>query len=435
MGADGDRAARGPRLPARRRRPAGSRASRPAWPRSARRWAPPSSAGTSWRRRAGQRVRRPLGDRAGRPRRAAAGAALGGAARGRGGARGPARVGGVRPGRAPARLQQPDGRRRPRTAGRRRRTRPDRPPRTPGPPRCATSATGCWPTPGTSRRDSRRGRRPGPGGARARLPRAGRPAAAGRRPRSGADPLAWVLTGGEDHALVATFPADASAARGVDGDRRGAGRRARSPGCSWTGSRRRTWSRAVGRGGSGACPLRLRRLRDGAPVTLRRACPTTTRWRRTWSAGSSRSTSQRYGGPDEAVGRPRRVRAARGAVPRRRGRTACRPAAAPGGRYAAGRRRDQAGLRGAGVPPARAGAGDRGRAGGAAPPRPGTGPWCSTPATEQPEALALYADAGLPARARATGCTRARRDAVFLGKDLPRTPASGRGTEERSWAS
>jgi thiamine-monophosphate kinase len=25
----------------------------------------------------------------------------------------------------------------------------------------------------------------------------------------GEDPMAWVLTGGEDHALVATFPADA----------------------------------------------------------------------------------------------------------------------------------------------------------------------------------------------------------------------------------
>ena len=38
----------------------------------------------------------------------------------------------------------------------------------------------------------------------------------------GVDPLHWLLTGGEDHALAATFPRR-RAARGLDADRRGRG--------------------------------------------------------------------------------------------------------------------------------------------------------------------------------------------------------------------
>ena len=66
--------------------------------------------------------------------------------------------------------------------------------------------------------DSRVVARPGP-----RRAGAGLPGAAGPLQQVGAalgvDPMAWVLTGGEDHALVATFPPARRAPRGVDGDR------------------------------------------------------------------------------------------------------------------------------------------------------------------------------------------------------------------------
>ena len=52
----------------------------------------------------------------------------------------------------------------------------------------------------------------------------------------------------------------------------------------------------------------------------------------------------------------------------------------------------------------------------------------------QPEALALYADLGY-SPVPGYGVYACSPGAVFLGKDLPRTPASGEGTEERSWAS
>ena len=49
----------------------------------------------------------------------------------------------------------------------------------------------------------------------------------------GVDPMSWVLAGGDDHALAATFPGTRAAAGAVDGDRpgrprsrRGGGRRA-----------------------------------------------------------------------------------------------------------------------------------------------------------------------------------------------------------------
>ena len=38
---------------------------------------------------------------------------------------------------------------------------------------------------------------------------------------TGADPASFVLGGGDDHALLATFPAGVGAARGLDGHRRG----------------------------------------------------------------------------------------------------------------------------------------------------------------------------------------------------------------------
>jgi GNAT superfamily N-acetyltransferase len=52
----------------------------------------------------------------------------------------------------------------------------------------------------------------------------------------------------------------------------------------------------------------------------------------------------------------------------------------------------------------------------------------------QPEAIALYADLGY-SPVPGYGVYACSPGAVFLGKDLPPTPASGEGTEERSWAS
>ena len=52
----------------------------------------------------------------------------------------------------------------------------------------------------------------------------------------------------------------------------------------------------------------------------------------------------------------------------------------------------------------------------------------------QPEALALYADLGY-SPVPGYGVYACSPGAVFLGKDLPSTPATGEGTEERSWAS
>jgi len=52
----------------------------------------------------------------------------------------------------------------------------------------------------------------------------------------------------------------------------------------------------------------------------------------------------------------------------------------------------------------------------------------------QPEAIALYADLGY-SPVPGYGVYACSPGAVFLGKDLPPTPASGEETEERSWAS
>jgi len=52
----------------------------------------------------------------------------------------------------------------------------------------------------------------------------------------------------------------------------------------------------------------------------------------------------------------------------------------------------------------------------------------------QPEAIALYTDLGY-SPVPGYGVYACSPGAVFLGKDLPPTPASGEGTEERSWAS
>ena len=52
----------------------------------------------------------------------------------------------------------------------------------------------------------------------------------------------------------------------------------------------------------------------------------------------------------------------------------------------------------------------------------------------QPEAIALYTDLGY-VPVPGYGVYACSPGAVFLGKDLPPTPASGEGTEERSWAS
>ena len=203
---------------------------------------------------AGQRRRRPLGDGAGRPGRPGAGAAVGRAARGRGGAGRPAGLVGVRARRAAAGLHQPDrGRGRAPAARSAVRGRPGRR-RCRSARRCATSATGCWPTPGTS---------PPTAGSSWTwtVPRWSGRAWSRRAPLQqvgsalGVDPMAWVLTGGEDHALVATFPAARGPAGGLDRDRRGAHRpRAGRPGerlaAADVGARGRG-------GGSRACPLRL----------------------------------------------------------------------------------------------------------------------------------------------------------------------------------
>ena len=45
----------------------------------------------------------------------------------------------------------------------------------------------------------------------------------------GRDHLEWALTGGDDHALAATFPHGTRAAAGLDGDRRGQRRAAAFP--------------------------------------------------------------------------------------------------------------------------------------------------------------------------------------------------------------
>ena len=52
----------------------------------------------------------------------------------------------------------------------------------------------------------------------------------------------------------------------------------------------------------------------------------------------------------------------------------------------------------------------------------------------QPEAIALYTDLGY-SPVPGYGVYACSPGAVFLGKDLPPTPASGEETEERSWAS
>ena len=52
----------------------------------------------------------------------------------------------------------------------------------------------------------------------------------------------------------------------------------------------------------------------------------------------------------------------------------------------------------------------------------------------QPEAIALYTDLGY-SPVPGYGVYACSPGAVFLGKDLPPAPASGEGTEERSWAS
>jgi GNAT superfamily N-acetyltransferase len=52
----------------------------------------------------------------------------------------------------------------------------------------------------------------------------------------------------------------------------------------------------------------------------------------------------------------------------------------------------------------------------------------------QPEAIALYTDLGY-SPVPGYGVYACSPGAVFLGKDLPPTPGSGEGTEERSWAS
>ena len=196
---------------------------------------------------AGQRRRRPVGDRAGRPGRPGPGAALRRPPGRRRRRRRPAGVVGVRAGRAAPRVQQPARRRRrappshPAVRGRpgRRRRRRDRDVRRQR--RAARRRSGTWPpTAGWSstwtgpRSCGRAWSRP------ARCSRWAR--------RSGADPLAWVLTGGEDHALVATFPPRRRAA--ARGGRRSArcARAAKRPGVLVDGE---PAADVVARGGSG----------------------------------------------------------------------------------------------------------------------------------------------------------------------------------------
>ena len=67
----------------------------------------------------------------------------------------------------------------------------------------------------------------------------------------GVDPMAWVLTGGEDHALVATFSAAGRRCRraGRRSGRYAAGRGGRA--CSWTGGPAADVVQAVGAEGAG----------------------------------------------------------------------------------------------------------------------------------------------------------------------------------------
>ena len=103
---------------------------------------------------------------------------------------------------------------------------------------------------------------------------------------------------------------------------------------------------------------------------------------------------QRYGGPRRRRRRARRSSSRRAGSSWSPRSTASRPAAVPGGCSSPGVAEIKRVYVEPGVPPPRAGAGDRRRAGGRRRARPGTGRSCSTPATEQPEALALYAELG-----------------------------------------
>ena len=410
--------------PARRPpRRAGWRASRPGSPRSARPSGPPSSAATSWRRRPTAPSVVLSVTALGRPRRPGAGAALGRAARRRGGAS-PGRLGWAACGLAvlrrgfssplavvvgappahPAVRGRAGRRRRRGHVDVRRQRRAARRPR-------------------ARRRGQPGGRRPGPGGAGAHLPGTGRARCSRSRSALGADPLAWVLTGGEDHALVATFPAGRPAARGMDGDRRGAGPAAGRRGCSWTACRRRTSSAAIGAEGAGMSTsaepcATARRSRCGR-------CPTTTRWRSHLVGRVQQEYVDRYGGRDAARRRPGGVpAAARGCSSSPRW-PACRPAAARGGRYPPG------GARSSGSTSSR-------RSGGAALAQlivaalersaaaAGHRRSSSTPATGSPRRWRSTRDLGYTP-VPATGSTPARPDAVFLGKDLRSDTASGEG--------
>ena len=205
--------------------------------------------------------------------------------------------------------------------------------------------------------------------------------------------------------------------RGVRGRRAGRGRRARRSARRERGMS--TSAEAAVPGCATARRSRLRALPYDDPVA---AGP--------GRAGSSRSTSQRYGGRDEAVVDPAEFVPPAGALPRRRGGRRARPAAAPGGRCRAGRRRDQAGLRRAGVPPARAGAADRGRARGAA--RRAAGHRSRRAQHRRPAARGAGAVRATSATGRcpATACTPARRArcswARICASDDPRSGPTGR---------
>ena len=190
----------------------------------------------------------------------------------------------------------------------------------------------------------------------------------------GGDPLAWVLTGGEDHALVATFPARTALPVGwtaIGAVRR----RADGPGSGSTASRPRTSPRrsvrrgpAMSTSADGRWPraaavrvgLRPCGLRRPAGAVPGRAGPAGVRARAT-AAGTRRSStppsSSRRAGlflVAEVDGVPAGCGAWRA--------------------HAAGRGGDQARVRRAGVPASRAGAAAHGGAGGAARPRPATAP-------------------------------------------------------------
>ena len=218
--------------------------------------------------------------------------------------------------------------------------------------RCATSATGCSPTSGTW---------PPTAGSSIDLDRAALARACLEPPGPlqqvgaalGVDPMAWVLTGGEDHALVATFPPRADLPEGwtaIGSVRTGPRRAGRVRGRA---RRRRDVVQAVGRGGSRACPLRLSARAPGRTVRACGRCPTTIRWRTYLVEQVQQEYVQRYGGRDAAVVDPAEFLPPRGIF------LVAEVDGVPAGCGAwralvAGRRGDQAGVRGARVPPPRA---------------------------------------------------------------------------------